>query len=96
MHWLIGALVSPALLSESDAQRTHFEGAERRTKCSESFSLWDAALLNNPRRLMDKPLWGLRVDGPLGRRFLRDLSLTRLWREGCCRAPLNDRRRQFV
>ena len=56
----------------------------------------DAALLNNPRRLMDKPLWGLRVDGPLGRRFLRDLSLTRLWREGCCRAPLNDRRRQFV
>ena len=36
---------------------------------------------------MDKPLWGLRVDGPLGRRFLRGLSLTRLWREGCCRAP---------
>ncbi len=32
---------------------------------------------------MDKPLWGLRVDGPLGRRFLRGLSLTRLWREGC-------------
>ena len=31
----------------------------------------------------DKPLWGLRVDGPLGRRFLRGLSLTRLWREGC-------------
>ena len=25
---------------------------------------------------MDKPLWGLRVDGPLGRRFLRGLSLT--------------------
>ena len=50
MHWLIEALVSPALLSESDAQRTHFEGAERRTKCSESFSLWDAALLHNPRR----------------------------------------------
>jgi len=24
----------------------------------------------------DKPLWGLRVDGPLGRRFLRGLSLT--------------------
>ena len=23
-----------------------------------------------------KPLWGLRVDGPMGRRFLRDLSLT--------------------
>ena len=37
----------------------------------------------------DKPLWGLKVDGPLGRRFLRGLSLTRLWREGCCRAPLN-------
>jgi|GEM_PF-6911388 len=34
----------------SDAQRTHFEGAERRTKCSESFSLWDATLLHNPRR----------------------------------------------
>ena len=32
---------------------------------------------------------GLRVDGPLGRRFLRGLSLTRLWREGCCRAPMN-------
>ena len=45
---------------------------------------------------MDKPLWGVRVDGPLGRRFLRGLSLTRLWREGCCRAPLNYRRRQFV
>ena len=30
-----------------------------------------------------KPHWGLRVDGPLGRRFLRGLSLTRLWREGC-------------
>ena len=38
------------------------------------------------------PLWwlapygqalsGLRVDGPSGRRFLRGLSLTRLWREG--------------
>ena len=47
-------------------------------------------------RHRDKPLWGLRVDGPLGRRFLRGLSLTRLWREGCCRAPLNYRRRQFV
>ena len=23
----------------------------------------------------------------MGRRFLRSLSLTRLWREGCCRAP---------
>ena len=33
---------------------------------------------------MDKLLWSLRVDGPLGRRFLRGLSLTRLWREGCC------------
>ena len=33
---------------------------------------------------MDKPQWGLRVDGPSGRRFLRGLSLTRLWREGCC------------
>ena len=31
---------------------------------------------------MDKPC-GVRVDGPLGRRFLRGLSLTRLWREGC-------------
>ena len=52
MHWLIGALVSVAsgAQSKSDAQRTHFEGAERRTKCSESFSLWDAALLNNQRR----------------------------------------------
>ena len=28
-------------------------------------------------------LAGVRVDGPLGRRFLRGLSLTRLWREGC-------------
>ena len=28
------------------------------------------------RRLVDKPLWGLRVDGPMGRRFLRGLSLT--------------------
>ena len=27
-------------------------------------------------RLRDKPLWGLRVDGPMGRRFLRGLSLT--------------------
>ena len=27
-------------------------------------------------RHMNKPLWGLRVDGPLGRRFLRGLSLT--------------------
>ena len=34
---------------------------------------------------MDKPQWGLRVDGLSGRRFLRGLSLTRLWREGCCR-----------
>ena len=25
----------------------------------------------------------IKVDGPLGRRFLRGLSLTRLWREGC-------------
>ena len=33
---------------------------------------------------MDKPLWGLRVDGPSGRSFLRGLSLTRLWREGFC------------
>ena len=45
---------------------------------------------------MDKPLWSLRVDGPLGRRFLRGLSLTRLWREGCCRAPLNYRRRPLM
>ena len=36
---------------------------------------------------MDKPLWGLRVDGPSGRRFLRGLSLTRLWREGCGGRP---------
>ena len=41
-------------------------------------------------------LTGLRVDGPLGRRFLRGLSLTRLWREGCCRAPLNYRRRPLM
>ena len=47
-HW--GSGLPPAPLSESDAQRTHFEGAERRTKCSESFSLWDAALLHNQRR----------------------------------------------
>ena len=45
---------------------------------------------------MDKPLWGLRVDGPLGRRFLRGLSLTRLWREGCGGAPLNYRRRLLM
>ncbi len=32
-------------------------------------------------------LTGLRVDGPLGRRFLRGLSLTRLWREGCGERP---------
>ena len=32
-------------------------------------------------------LSGLRVDGPLGRRFLRGLSLTRLWREGCGERP---------
>ncbi len=32
---------------------------------------------------INTPLWGVRVDGPLGRRFLRGLSLTRLWREGC-------------
>ena len=38
----------------------------------------------------------MRVDGPLGRRFLRGLSLTRLWREGCCRAPLNYRRRPLM
>ena len=36
---------------------------------------------------MDKRLWGLRVDGPMGRRFLRGLSLTRLWREGCGGRP---------
>ena len=39
---------------------------------------------------------GLRVDGPLGRRFLRGLSLTRLWREGCGGRLLIYRRRQFV
>ena len=38
----------------------------------------------------------LRVDGPLGRRFLRGLSLTRLWCEGCGGAPLNYRRRPFI
>ena len=47
-------------------------------------------------RHMNKPLCGLRVDGPLGRRFLRGLSLTRLWREGCGRAPLNYRRRPLM
>ena len=31
---------------------------------------------------MNKPLWGLRVDGPLGRRFLRGLSLTAFQAEG--------------
>ena len=41
-------------------------------------------------------LSGVRVDGPSGRRFLRGLSLTRLWREGCCRAPLNYRRRPLM
>ena len=45
---------------------------------------------------MDTPLWGVRVDGLMGRRFLRGLSLTRLWREGCCRAPLNYRRRPLM
>ena len=45
---------------------------------------------------MDKPLWGLRVDCPSGRRFLRGLSLTRLWREGCCTAPLHYRRRPLM
>ena len=39
---------------------------------------------------------GLRVDGPLGRRFLKGLSLTRLWCEGCCRAPINYRRRPLM
>ena len=43
--------------------------------------------------LLAVALWtspaGLRVDDPLGRRFLRGLSLTRLWREGCGGAPLN-------
>ena len=63
MHWLIGALVSPALLSESDAQRTHFEGAEQRTKCSESFSLWDAAFLNNQRRKPHPFFYNLRPKG---------------------------------
>ena len=49
----------------------------------------DGAFLYSRRltRLMDKPLWGLRVDGPSGRRFLRGLSLTRLWREGCGGRP---------
>ena len=32
--------VGLSLPERSDAQRTHFEGAERRTKCSESFPLW--------------------------------------------------------
>ena len=30
----------PSPPERSDAQRTHFEGAKRRTKCSESFPLW--------------------------------------------------------
>ena len=30
---------------------------------------------------------GVRVDGPSDRRFLRVLSLTRLWREGCGGRP---------
>ena len=37
-----------------------------------------------PLRVVEGAIWtspaGLRVDGPLGRRFLRGLSLTRLWR----------------
>ena len=37
-----------------------------------------------PLRVVVGAIWtspaGLRVDGPLGRRFLRGLSLTRLWR----------------
>ena len=53
-----------------------------------------------PLRVVVGAIWtspaGLRVDGPLGRRFLRGLSLTRLWREGCCRAPLNYRRRPLM
>ena len=53
-----------------------------------------------PLRVVEGAIWtspaGLRVDGPLGRRFLRGLSLTRLWREGCCRAPLHYRRRPFM
>ena len=32
----------------------------------------------------------------MGRRFLRGLSLTRLWREGCGGAPLNYRRRLLM
>ena len=32
--------VGLSLPERSDAQRTHFEGAERRTKCSELFPLW--------------------------------------------------------
>ena len=32
----------------------------------------------------------------MGRRFLRGLSLTRLWREGCGGAPLNYRRRPLM
>ena len=32
----------------SDAQQTHFEGAERRTNHSESFPLWGATFLHNP------------------------------------------------
>ena len=46
--------------------------------------VYSIAALARYGALMDKLLWSLRVDGPSGRRFLRGLSLTRLWREGCC------------
>ena len=46
---------------------------------------------------MDKPLWGLKVlkfDGAIAPRVLKFDSGYAA--EGCCRAPLNYRRRQFV
>ncbi len=55
---------------------------------------WREAVFPKVDTPYGQALTGLRVDGPLGRRFLRGLSLTRLWREGCCRAPLNYIRRQ--
>ena len=45
-------------------------------------ALWGASINaafsgeNHTTGHMDKPPWGLRVDGPSGRRFLRGLSLT--------------------
>ena len=68
-------------------------GEVRRLRRHFLYRLWRRKPYN---RHLDKPLWGLRVDGLSGRRFLRDLSLTRFWREGCCRAPLIYRRRPLM